>query len=129
MRLNYAIVFVSDMQRSVAFYRDMFGLALRFESTHWSEFNMEGATLALHLADPADEADFDSERPTAGYCRPGFGVPDLRAFHKRMLERGVACLQEPSEVAGSLVAQYADPDGLSISVGQYPAPHSETPVS
>jgi catechol 2,3-dioxygenase-like lactoylglutathione lyase family enzyme len=28
MRLSYAIVFVSDMQRSIAFYRDVIGLPL-----------------------------------------------------------------------------------------------------
>jgi hypothetical protein len=32
MRLHYAIVFVTDMQRSLAFYRDVLGIPLRFES-------------------------------------------------------------------------------------------------
>ena len=48
MRVNYAIVFVSDMSRSVAFYRDAVGLPLMFESPGWTEFATEGATLALH---------------------------------------------------------------------------------
>jgi len=48
VRVNYAIVFVSDMSRSVAFYRDAVGLPLRFESPGWTEFATEGATLALH---------------------------------------------------------------------------------
>ena len=30
MRVSYAIVFVGDMKRSVAFYRDVLGLPLRF---------------------------------------------------------------------------------------------------
>lgn len=51
MRLNYAIVFVSDMARSVAFYRDVIGLPLKFDSPEWSEFATEGATVALHKAD------------------------------------------------------------------------------
>lgn len=38
MRVNYAIVFVSDMRRSVSFYRDTIGLPLRFESPEWTEF-------------------------------------------------------------------------------------------
>ena len=38
MHVNYAIVFVSDMHRSVSFYRDTIGLPLRFESPHWTEF-------------------------------------------------------------------------------------------
>jgi catechol 2,3-dioxygenase-like lactoylglutathione lyase family enzyme len=37
MRVNYAIVFVSDMRRSVSFYRDTIGMPLRFESPHWTE--------------------------------------------------------------------------------------------
>ncbi len=30
MRLNYSIVFVADMARSVQFYRDVLGLPLKF---------------------------------------------------------------------------------------------------
>ena len=57
MRIDYAIVYVSDMKRSVSFYRDMLGLPLKFESPGWSEFATDGATLALHAsAVPADAA-------------------------------------------------------------------------
>jgi lactoylglutathione lyase len=42
MRVSYAIVFVSDMQRSVAFYRDVIGLPLQFQSPGWTEFATEG---------------------------------------------------------------------------------------
>ena len=57
MRVSYAIVLVSDMKRSVAFYRDTLGLPLRFETPGWTEFATDGATLALHSAerDPAAE--------------------------------------------------------------------------
>ena len=51
MRVSYAIVFVSDMKRSVAFYRDVIGLPLKFDSPEWSEFATEGATLALHRSE------------------------------------------------------------------------------
>ena len=37
MRVNYAIVFVSDMKRSVSFYRDVVGLPLKLESPGWTE--------------------------------------------------------------------------------------------
>lgn len=118
MRVNYAIVFVSDMGRSVAFYRDVLGLPLEFESSHWTEFATDGATLALHASDnPAADAGSPPET-VAGRCRPGLSVPDLDAFHARMVERDVPCLQEPTDVFGSRVAQYADPDGLAISIGE-----------
>jgi len=51
MRVNYAMVFVSDMDRSVAFYRDVIGLPMKFQSPGWTEFSTEGATLVLHLAE------------------------------------------------------------------------------
>jgi len=117
MRVNYAIVFVSDMRRSVLFYRDTIGLPLRFESPHWTEFATDGATLALHLAGSSPPMSAD-DGPRAGSCRPGLHVPSLGAFHQRMIERSVRCLQEPKDVFGSRVAQYADPDGLTISVGE-----------
>ena len=118
MRVNYAIVFVSDMNRSVAFYRDVLGLPLKFQSPGWTEFATEGATLALHAAGGAGAEPDAAEHSPAGRCRPGLGVADLDAFHRRMVEKNVRCLQEPKDVFGSRVAQYADPDGLPISVGQ-----------
>jgi len=117
MRLSYAIVFVSEMARSVAFFRDVIGLTLRFESPGWTEFDTGGATLALHASEGhVPEATAHGLPP--GRCHPGFAVADLDAFHRRMMEKNVRCLQEPRTVFGSRIAQYADPDGLAISVGE-----------
>lgn len=118
MRVNYAIVFVSDMAKSVAFYRDVIGLPLRFESSHWTEFATEGATIALHLSGTARRSDEDQEDLPPGRCRTGVTVPDLDAFHRRMVDHAVPCLQEPREVFGARIALYADPDGMGFSVGE-----------
>jgi catechol 2,3-dioxygenase-like lactoylglutathione lyase family enzyme len=118
VRVNYAIVFVSDMTRAVSFYRDVLELPVRFESTHWTEFATDGATLALHPAEGVASDTNDPRHVPAGRCRPGLSVPNLDEFHKRMVERKVRCIQEPTEVFGSRVAQYVDPDGLPISVGE-----------
>jgi lactoylglutathione lyase len=109
VRVNYAIVFVSDMARSVTFYRDVMGLPLRFETSHWTEFATDGATLALHLD------------TLGGRCRPGLSVPSLDDFHARMIASGGQCVQEPKEVAGAKIAQYLDPDGLAVSVAEQPS--------
>lgn len=116
MRLSYAIVFVSDMARAVTFYRDVVGLPLRFESPSWTEFNTEGATLALHASQTGPKR--DPEQHWAGQCRPGLSVPDLDQFHQRMIEHNVPCLQAPKETFGARIAQYVDPDGLAISISQ-----------
>ena len=118
MRVNYAIVFVSDMNLSIAFYRDVVGLPLKLDSPEWSEFVTEGATLALHRADHSGTEPSDAAAASAGRCRPGLAVPDLDAFHSRMVEHNVTCTQQPKDLFGSKIAQYLDPDGLAISVSE-----------
>ena len=54
----------------------------------------------------------------AGGVRIGFNVDDLDAFHERMRENGVSCVQEPMVQFGARLAQYAAPDGLVFSVGE-----------
>ncbi len=118
MRVNYAIVFVSDMKRSVAFYRDVLGMSLKFESPIWTEFATEGATLALHKSEGSNPDDDHTQPEPAGRCRPGLSVPNLDEFHKKMVEKGVSCIEEPEERFGARIAQYVDPDGLVISVSE-----------
>jgi lactoylglutathione lyase len=118
MRLDYAIVFVSDMSRAVSFYRDVLGLSLRFETSHWSEFATGGATLALHLTAVPAPAGGNPHDESAGRCRPGFSVENLDEFHARMLERNVTWLHEPRQVFGARIAQYLDPDGLVVTVSE-----------
>jgi lactoylglutathione lyase len=115
MRVNYSVILVSDMSRSVAFYRDVLEIPLRFESPGWSEFETGGATLALH---PSDQARPEDLVETAGQCRTGFQVPDFDQFHARMNEHKVECRQPPTKVWDTRVAQYVDPDGLVFSVGE-----------
>jgi len=118
VRINYSIILVSDMARSVAFYRDVIGMPLKFESPGWTEFNTEGATWALHKCESSAGNSDGPKSETAGHCRPGFQVPNLSTFHARMLGNNVPCAQEPAETFGSKIAQYIDPDGLVFSVAE-----------
>jgi catechol 2,3-dioxygenase-like lactoylglutathione lyase family enzyme len=47
-QIDYTMVIVSDMARSVEFYRDKLGIPLKFESPEWTEFATGATTLALH---------------------------------------------------------------------------------
>jgi hypothetical protein len=71
--------------------------------------------MALHVAAPGSGL---CAQAAAGQCRPGLAVPDLGAFHQRMLEKHVPCVQEPKATFGVKIAQYSDPDGLVISVSE-----------
>jgi len=110
-KVDYTIVFVSDMSRSVKFYRDVMGFPLKFECSKWTEFATEGTTLALHPA----------ERTPAGSCQPGLVVDNMGDFHRSMIQKGVRCLMPPTmQDFGSPLALYADPDGMVFSVIETP---------
>ena len=48
VHFSHCVVFVSDMDRSRAFYRDVLRLPVQCESPKWAEFDTPGVTLALH---------------------------------------------------------------------------------
>jgi lactoylglutathione lyase len=116
-KLGMVMVNVSDMKRSLAFYRDVLGLALRFESPYWSELETEGATLALHHAPPGPKP---STSPVAGTVSIGFNVPDLDATCKELEKRGAKFVMPPTDrpQEGIRLAVLADPDGCPLSLAQ-----------
>ena len=73
----------------------------------------------MHLSEDPNSEGRDVEGASAGRCRPGLRVPNLDDFHKRMILGNARCSQEPKDVFGARLAQYVDPDGLTISVGEY----------
>jgi lactoylglutathione lyase len=118
-KIAYTMVFVSDMQRSVGFYRDVLGLPLRFQSPGWTEFATEGTTLALHKAGTPAVAGADPAVNPAGSCRLGLHVPNLDALHEKLTANGVRCVMPPTlQDFGARLSVYADPDGLPISFGE-----------
>ncbi len=117
--LGHAIIFVSDMDRSVRFYRDVLGFALRFDSPEWTEFETGGTTLALHITPRAADVTEPVTSSPPGRCQFGISVDDLEAFHDGLVQRDVPCLQPPRvETHGVKLAKYADPDGLPFSVSE-----------
>jgi lactoylglutathione lyase len=115
---DYVMIMVSDMARSVAFYRDALGLALKFESPFWTEFSTGATTIALHGgAAPAGEPARDK---VAGTCSIGFNVDDLDAVHGKLVARGVRFVMPPMDrpEEGIRLAIALDPDGLPVSFSQ-----------
>ena len=45
--VDYVILYVSDLGRSVAFYRDMIGLPFKLEGAGYAEFDTEGSRFGL----------------------------------------------------------------------------------
>jgi lactoylglutathione lyase len=120
-KVDYVMVNVSDMSRSVAFYRDTLGLRLKFESPGWSEFETGATTLALHPGSPAPiSATTTQAGPPAGTCSLGFSVPDLTSTFAELSERGARFVMPPTDrpTEGIRLAVCIDPDGLAISIAE-----------
>jgi lactoylglutathione lyase len=120
-KVDYVMVNVSDMRRSVAFYRDTLGLPLKFESPGWSEFETGATTLALHAATrAAGSAAATQAGPVAGTCSLGFSVPDINSTYAELSERGALFVMPPTDQAneGIRLAVCTDPDGLAISFAE-----------
>ena len=108
-KLAYVMVFVADMKRSVAFYRDQVGLKPRFTSPEWSEFDTGGTILALHPMGPNNPA---------GTSEVAVTVQDLNAFYAARKAAGVTFSGPPkAQTYGAPLTEMRDPDGALISVG------------
>jgi len=122
-RVDYTIVMVSDMARSVQFYRDVLGFRLRFSSAAWTEFETDGTTLALHGGARALPERPVPEKP-AGTVTIGLHVSNLDATVRMLKQQGAVFLAEPGlrEEQGIRFAVVSDPDGLPISLVQTVVP-------
>ena len=107
MQLAYAIKYVADMDKAVAFHRDILGLTVRFASPFWSEFDTGGTTLALHAA---------SDEHPAGSVQLGFRTGDLDAFYAAREANGIAFTQAPTPMHGVNIARFRDCEGAETSV-------------
>ena len=107
MRLTYAIKYVADMDRAIAFYRDKLGLELKFQSPFWSEFATGETTLALHAA---------SDENSPGTVQLGFAAGNLGEFYARREELGLTFTQPPTEMHGMHIARFREIDGAETSV-------------
>jgi lactoylglutathione lyase len=106
-RFSHSILFVADMGRAIAFYRDVMGLPLKFQSPSWSEFETGSVTLALHPA---------SERNPPGRVQLGFETPDLPVLYAQREAHGLTFSAAPVDEHGALLARIVDCEGAEVSL-------------
>jgi catechol 2,3-dioxygenase-like lactoylglutathione lyase family enzyme len=120
-REPFPIIYVSDITRSEAFYRDAFGFeaVYRFPPDGRSEF----VYLALGPTGIGLGAS-EAENVHGGPIAPGSGafelflyVDEMEAACERLLELGAPQLRAPeNEAWGERRAYFADPDGNAIHI-------------
>jgi catechol 2,3-dioxygenase-like lactoylglutathione lyase family enzyme len=102
VELREVVVYTRDMERAIAFYRDVLGLEPDFESPHWTTFRTGVCTLALHAGAEAPD--------------PTFEVADAAAERDRLLAAGIEVTEIREPVAGLRVFDARDPDGNRFSI-------------
>jgi lactoylglutathione lyase len=115
---DYIVVYVSDMQRSTAFYRDVLGLPMKFTSPGWTEFDTGSIVLALHTTGNTKLPPHQG-RPPAGQAHLGFIVDDLQAVYEALKAQDVFFSLPPQkQPTGRTLAVLHDPDGFGITLQQ-----------
>lgn len=123
MRLTFVALSVSDLPRSLAFYRDTIGVPLA-EADHDAERGdawyggdhaawswTDGAFLHFALY-PSREP----ERPVSTAAQVGFHVADFDRVHQRVVASGAHVVCEPREEPWGRTARYLDPDANIVSI-------------
>jgi catechol 2,3-dioxygenase-like lactoylglutathione lyase family enzyme len=107
---------VTDLSRSVAFYRDVLGIPLLFEVPGQPMAFFASGDVRLYLGVPEDPA-------FASRCTLYFRVDDIEAEHERLVAAGVPMLGKPHVVHRDgptelWMAFLRDPDGHNIGLMQ-----------
>jgi lactoylglutathione lyase len=116
-KVGAVILLVTNMERSLKFYRDTLGLAVKNATDEWTEFFTSGTVLALHPAKTKVK-----HNPS---MLVGFMVSDLETIASSLKEKGIKFFKELKEESFGKHAIIEDPDGHLISIAEIRAKSSE----
>ncbi len=118
-RVDYVILYVRDMDASIAFYRDVVRLPFKFRQSTYAEFATEGTKFALFEASAVLEL---IGRPVAEGGPTGevaFVVDDVDAEAERLSAAGVRILSHPTDRPwGHRTLYVLDPDDHVVEFAQ-----------
>jgi catechol 2,3-dioxygenase-like lactoylglutathione lyase family enzyme len=116
LRLSFDAVFyyVTDMEASIAFYRDTLGLPL-VSHDYVARFDLDGVLIELVRLPPG------SVVPGSGNARLCFAVDNLQETLDQMHARGIATSDIKDKKGGKL-AFFRDPDDNELCLWEYAEP-------
>jgi|SRR6185295_7273317 len=119
-RVILLVLEVSDLDRSLRFYRDLLGVPLRRDLDHGGADRwISGDHAALSWHDSFFHfALYQSKGAVTRDAQLGFPVDDLDEAHVRLQAANVPVDVEPRDEPWGRTARYRDADGNSVSLTQ-----------
>ncbi len=114
MGMIWVGLYVEDLERSVAFYRDILGLNLTRQGAGWANFNItQGQRFELLAGGKASTEAKGADRQS---IVPGFQVDDLAQVMQALSAKGVRFVGEVGEYKGQRWVELLDPEGNRIEI-------------
>ena len=111
-RISVIYLYVSDTERSAAFYRDVLGIPLEGDGD-WQEASLDGLRFALHrMREGIGEL-------SSGTIHVNLEVPDIDAAAERLRASGVEAGEVVRDDWGAAL-EVSDPDGYRLYLYQPP---------
>ncbi|SEQ72096.1 hypothetical protein SAMN05421756_105178 [Microlunatus flavus] len=122
MKLELVQVPASDVDRSLAFYRDGLGFALDVDVTPMEgmrvvQLTPPGSACSILLGTGMGEA---SSMPPGTQKALHLVVADIQAARQELVDRGVEVAEVVDVGGGVLYAWFSDPDGNSLALQEMP---------
>lgn len=106
MKITLIALGVSDLSKSIAFYRDKAGFDLQNQFDSLAFFSAGPVMLMLNAGLKRPNG------PLAGAMEIVVGAESVLGSHQLLLDRGCSFINEPREVTpGSWAVTFSDPDG------------------
>ena len=123
-RLDYTVLIVSDLERSLAFYLDILGLPLNHRTAEYAQLATGVTRLSLYSREAMQETlgrTLLVPDTAAPAFELGFRVEDVDAAYDELVSRGVPGVTPPhTRPWGQRTAYVQDPDGVLIELVQDP---------
>jgi len=117
-RISAVILLVSNMKKSIEFYKDVLGMEVKQQAEDWVEFSKQGTVLALHPTKKKKKLTKNINMLI------GFDVSELESVCSNLEKKKITFHKKVTNEAFGRHAIIEDPDGHLISLAEM-APKEE----